>query len=133
MIDPKDLKDGSFLKQALSFEMNGDKRMALAVLSTEREKFAIKDPSPIVIPIPFHVLKEACAMILQYELEVALGKLPPNVRMTPGRWPKGMQGVHAVARMLMDAAQTEAAGQAAVDSVGKPELKPNLDLILGGQ
>ncbi len=132
-IDPKDLKEGSFLRQSLQFQMNGDQRVALAVLATERERFAIRDPDPVVIPVPFHVMKEAVAQILTYELEVALGKLPLGVRKVPKLWPQGMRGLHKVAELLMDAAQLEAAGQAIVDENQAPELKPNLKAILGGE
>ncbi len=131
-IDPKDLKEGSFLKQSLDFQMDGNRRMALAVLATERERFAIKDPDPIVIPIPFHTLKEAVAQILTYELEIALGKLPVGARQDPKNWPIGLRGVHKMAQLLMDAAQMEAAGQAVVDENATPEFKPNLKTILGG-
>ncbi len=132
-IEPKDLKEGSFLKQSLQFSMNGDTRVALAVLATEREKFAIKDPDPVVIPIPFHIMKEAVAQILRYEAEVALGKVGMSYdRDATSRFPKGVQGVLKMSELLMDAASLEAAGQSVMDEHGAPELKPNLKSILGG-
>ncbi len=132
-IDPKDMAEGSFLKQSLDFQMDGDRRIALAVMSTERERFAIKDPDPVIIPIPFHVMKEAVAQILRYEAEIALGKVNLSIgKDAPNRFPKGVQGVLKMSELLMDAASLEAAGEALTDEHGAPELKPNLKAILGG-
>lgn len=127
------IKEGSFLRQALDFQMDGDRRIALAVLSTERGRFAIVDPGPIVIPIPFHVMKEAVAQILRYEAEVALGKVGMAFGTHPAtKFPAGVQGVLKMSELLMDAASLEAAGEALTDEHGAPELKPNLKAILGG-
>lgn len=122
----------AFLKKSLQFQMNGDHRICTAVQSTERPQFAIVDPTPVTIEIPFYLMKEAVAQILRYEAEVALGKVGMSYdRMATNRMPKGIQGVLKMSELLMDAASLEAAGQAAVDDNGTPELEPNLKAILG--
>lgn len=131
-IDPKDLEEGSFLKQSLDFRMDGDRRLAWAVLSKEREQFAIKDPDPMVIPIPFHVLKSAVAQVLRYEASIALGKVHLEITDNPVKFPAGVQGVLKMSELLMDAASMEAAGGALADQSQAPEFKPNLRDILGG-
>lgn len=132
-VDPKDIREGSFLKQSLDFQMDGNRRIALAVLATERERFAIKDPDPVIIPIPFFVMKEAVAQILRYEAEVALGKVGLAYDKDPAaKFPAGVQGVLKMSELLMDAAQMEAAGEALTDEARAPEFKPNLKAILGG-
>jgi hypothetical protein len=117
-------------KQSLNFAMDPDRRMALAILSTEREQFAIKAAPDVIIPIPFHLLKEAVAQILEVEVQIALAKLPGGAQTPRHRWPKGMQGVSHVAKLLMDSAQLEAAGEALADQHQVPEFKPNLEVII---
>lgn len=130
MIGSKDLAEGSFLRKSLSFAMDADSRICVAMVSTERERFAIKDPDPVVIPIPFRLMKEAVAQILTFEAETALAKLPHTVHDNKKLWPQGIQGVMRMAELLMDAAQLEAAGQGAVEA-NQPSFRPNLDLIVG--
>ena len=119
-----------FLKKSLNFQMNGDNRICVAVLSTERERFAIKDPDPIEIPIPFYLMKEAVAQILEFEAMQAIEKLPKHSRMDPGNWPNGIRGVKKVAQLLMDAAQAEKAGDAMTDDKNLPLFQANLKAIV---
>ena len=128
---PHELKEAvEFLKQTLDMQMDGDRRVVFATVRKEREKFAIVDPAPVIVPIPFHVMKEAVAQIITYEVEVNLSKLDLHTRNHPEKWPQGLRGAKHVAKLLMDAAQLEAAGQAVMDEEGDPHFKPRLEQIL---
>jgi hypothetical protein len=118
-------------KQSLEIRMDLDRRVAMAIVTTERELLALKAPEPVVVFIPFHILKEAVAQILTAEVEIQLAKLPGGRNTPKERWPKGMAAVLNVADKLMEVAQLEGAGRSALDEAS-PVFKPNLNVILGG-
>lgn len=118
--------------KSLRFEFDIDSRIAMIMMQQEREHFAIAPPPPIMIGVPFALLKEAVAQILSVEVDMALMKLPGGVNTPRKRWPKGLQGVKLVAERLADAAELEKAGQAMVDE-HQPAFRPNLVLGSDGQ
>lgn len=119
-----------FLKQSLDMVFDAERRVCLATLRTERARFAIKDPDPVVVPIPFHAIQEAAAQILTFDAEMMLEKLPFGARQNPKKWPKGVAGVRRVAQLLQESADAEKTGRAVMEE-NQPVFQPNLELIMG--